>query len=134
MVAHQLAPHASQRFVDRRDLRHHVRAIPVVLDHLLQPTHLPFDSAQTLEVARLDAGIDRDRFARAPPRCVGANLARAVRHHVRVLHGFHRRSRRLLLTTLTELRAIAALATTGLSSRPNFGYSTPAAIGMPMTL
>ena len=36
--------------------------------------------------------------------------------------------------TLTELNAIAALATTGLSSRPNLGYSTPAAIGMPMTL
>ena len=44
------------------------------------------------------------------------------------------RSRRLFATTLTELNAIAALARMGLSSMPNAGYSTPAAIGMPMTL
>ena len=44
------------------------------------------------------------------------------------------RSRRLFPTTLTELNAIAALASMGLRSSPNAGYSTPAAIGMPMTL
>ncbi len=34
---------------------------------------------------------------------------------------FARRSRRLLATTLTELNAMAALASTGLSSTPNHG-------------
>ena len=35
-------------------------------------------------------------------------------------------------TTLTELNAIAALARIGLSRSPNAGYSTPAAIGIPV--
>lgn len=45
-----------------------------------------------------------------------------------------RASRRLLRTTLTLLNAMAALAMIGESSHPVNGYSTPAAIGMPMTL
>jgi hypothetical protein len=39
-----------------------------------------------------------------------------------------------LLTTLTELIAIAALAKMGLRRIPNAGYSTPAATGTPTTL
>jgi len=42
--------------------------------------------------------------------------------------------RRAFVTTETELRLIAAAAMTGLSSRPNTGYSTPAAIGTPAAL
>jgi hypothetical protein len=42
--------------------------------------------------------------------------------------------RRLFATTLTLLNAIAALARMGLRSKPRAGYSTPAAIGIPMTL
>jgi len=38
------------------------------------------------------------------------------------------------VTTLTELAAIARLASTGLRGRSNRRYSTPAAIGMPTTL
>jgi len=45
-----------------------------------------------------------------------------------------RRSRSEFVTTVTELKAIAALANTGESSRPKAGYSTPAATGMPITL
>ena len=41
------------------------------------------------------------------------------------------RSRRLFVTTLTELNAIAALARMGLSRMPNAGYSTPAGTGPP---
>lgn len=41
---------------------------------------------------------------------------------------------RLLLTTLTELSAIAAAAMTGLNRNPVNGYRTPAAIGMPTVL
>ncbi len=44
------------------------------------------------------------------------------------------RSRRLFVTTLAELKAMAALARIGLSIRPVNGYNAPAAIGMPITL
>ncbi len=46
----------------------------------------------------------------------------------------HRRSRRLLPSTLTELNAIAAAATHGLSRMWKAGYSSPAASGIPSTL
>jgi hypothetical protein len=45
-----------------------------------------------------------------------------------------RRSRKLFATTLTELKAMAALARMGLSSNPKTGKSAPAATGIPMTL
>ena len=41
---------------------------------------------------------------------------------------------RLFMTTLTELRAIAAPAIIGSSKKPLMGYNTPAASGMPMML
>ena len=44
------------------------------------------------------------------------------------------RKRSALLITDTEDRLIAAAAMTGLSSRPNTGYSTPAATGIPSAL
>jgi hypothetical protein len=44
------------------------------------------------------------------------------------------RNRKLLLTTNTELNAIAPAAMIGLSCQPKNGYSTPAAIGMPIIL
>ena len=44
------------------------------------------------------------------------------------------RSRRLFITTLTELKAMAALARTGLSINPVKGYKAPAARGIPITL
>jgi hypothetical protein len=46
----------------------------------------------------------------------------------------NRRSRRLFMTTLTLLNAIAALARMGLRSNPKIGNSTPAATGIPITL
>jgi hypothetical protein len=39
-----------------------------------------------------------------------------------------------LVTTLTELNAIAIPATIGFSRNPVNGYSTPAAMGMPTEL
>ncbi len=44
------------------------------------------------------------------------------------------RKRKLLLTTETELKAIAAPAIMGSSRKPKKGYNTPAAIGIPMML
>src|SRR5690606_11794681 len=149
VVAHQLAAHAAQRLVHRRDLRHDVRAVAVLLHHALEPADLPLDAAQPLQIAVLDARVHRDGApaalvsARGVSRAAAAHGDRRARVVVRVHVLFHhallgcsraRRSRRLLPTTLTELNAIAALASTGLSSTPNAGYSTPAATGMPMTL
>ena len=56
---------------------------------------------------------------------------------VRLRCGHHsavRRRRNAFPITETELKLIAALASMGLSSTPNHGYSTPAAIGTPMRL
>jgi hypothetical protein len=61
VVPHQPAPDAAERLVDRRDLREHVGAVPVALDHALQPAHLALDPAQAGEVAGLDVGVDADR-------------------------------------------------------------------------
>ena len=44
------------------------------------------------------------------------------------------RSRSEFVITDTELKLIAAAARIGLSSSPNTGYSTPAAIGTPIEL
>ena len=49
-------------------------------------------------------------------------------------HSFTRLSRNALVTTDTELIAMAAPANIGDSSNPNAGYSTPAASGMPRAL
>ena len=48
--------------------------------------------------------------------------------------GVNRRSRRALVTTLTELIAIAALARTGSRSSPFHQYRAPAATGTSSTL
>jgi hypothetical protein len=57
--------------------------------------------------------------------------ARSDRYSGRMLNLFRRR---LLLTTETELIAIANAAMTGLIIRPENGYRTPAAMGIPITL
>ena len=44
------------------------------------------------------------------------------------------RSRKLFITTLMELNAIAALARTGFNMTPMTAYKAPAATGMPRTL
>lgn len=65
--------------------------------------------------------VSLDRGGRAP-------------HHSSPYTMDARRSLRLFITTLTELKAMAALARTGLSIRPVNGYKAPAATGMPTTL
>lgn len=69
-------------------------------------------------------------YSTAPRRALG------TREHalMRALYSVVRRSRNAFAITDTELNVIAALATTGLSSRPDTGYSTPAASGTPSRL
>jgi len=101
--------------MNRRNLGHHVGAVAVVVDHLLQTANLAFDASKALEIPRLYFRIDTDRFSRA------VCLAGAFCVRTGSLHGFHPRNRRLFVTTLTELSAIAALAITGLSKIPRLG-------------
>jgi hypothetical protein len=51
-----------------------------------------------------------------------------------VYYSFNHFNRKLLLTTLTLLKAIAAPAIIGFNKNPVKGYKMPAAIGIPMTL
>jgi hypothetical protein len=50
------------------------------------------------------------------------------------LHSFKLRRRNAFPMTDTELRLMAAAAIIGLNNKPNTGYKTPAAIGIPATL
>jgi hypothetical protein len=63
VIAQKLAPNRSQSLLHRRDLRHDVSAVPVVIDHPLQPTNLAFDATQPHKVARLGIRVDADSFA-----------------------------------------------------------------------
>ena len=77
------------------DLHAHVQ----VFDHLLQPAHLTLDPPQPLEVRRFEFRL----------------------HGLGVFHSVAPLNRRLFDTTLTELKAMAALAMIGLSRMPATG-------------
>jgi len=149
VVPHQLTADSAERFVDRGDLGQNVGAVSVLFDHLLKTAQLTLDAAQALQVSRLTFRIDSDGFPHRR-RCV-SNGASAFGSPFCRLYRFAalgsrrhlissgqarraRRSRKLFVTTLTELIAIAALAMIGLSIRPVTGNSTPAAMGIPITL
>ena len=51
-----------------------------------------------------------------------------------LVYNFNNFNRKLLLTTETELSAIAAPAIMGLSKNPFTGYKIPAAKGIPIAL
>ena len=140
MIAHELTTRRSQRLMHRCNLRQDIGAIAIPFYHALQASHLTFDPAQTLEVAFLYGRIDRDRLATiavgnsivgatSTRRVGGRRVQRGVLHVMMVRQGHvpvaagdcQRRSRKELLTTDTELMAIAALARIGLSSTPKKG-------------
>ena len=149
VVPHQLTADAAERFVDRGDLREDVSAVSILFDHLLKTAQLTLDAAQALQVSRLHFRIDSDGFPRRR-RCVsngasafGSAFCRLYRfaalgsrrHLISSAQARRaRRSRKLFVTTLTELIAIAALAMIGLSIKPVTGNNTPAAMGIPITL
>src|SRR3954470_7053138 len=110
VVAQQLAAHSAQRFLNRRDLGENVRAVAVVVDHLLESADLAFDAPQTREVFGFDLRIDSYRRSSRLRFVSHGGSSSQDRRAVR--------RRRLLVTTLTELSAIAALAMIGLSVSP----------------
>ena len=61
VVAEELAGHAPERFLHRGQLHEDVGAVAVLVDHPLQPAHLPLDAAQAHEVALLDGRVHRPR-------------------------------------------------------------------------
>jgi hypothetical protein len=63
MILHQLFSNCTKRFVDRRDLRHDVRAVSVVLHHLLKSPHLSFDAPKALQISRFRVGLDVHGFS-----------------------------------------------------------------------
>lgn len=71
---------------------------------------------------------------RAASRFMHQTEAVLCQRIVRQIHTAARLKRKALVTTDTELSAMAAPANMGDSSSPNTGYSTPAAIGMPSAL
>src|SRR5581483_11290505 len=108
-VVHVLVEDAEGEAVERRrhggDLREHVDAVAVVLDHPLDPAHLPLDAVQPLDERGLVLRVAVD----------AALLGAAHRPSSRDVR--KRRRRRLFVTTNREEAAIAAAATIG-SSRP----------------
>src|SRR4029079_8950416 len=99
VVVEDLQRERLERRVHRRDLREHVDAVTVVLDHALDAAHLALDAMQPVDESGLvlrEAGLGHD-----------VTSARTLRK---------RRSRRLLPTTNRLEQAIAAAATIGFSS------------------
>ncbi len=70
----------------------------------------------------------------APANRFGVSSKERRPGHSSGIAGRNRRRRRLLSTTDTLENDMAALAMTGESSSPKKGYSTPAAMGIPITL
>ena len=54
-----------QRLLDRGDLSKNIGTVAILFDHLLKTANLTFDSAEPLQVGRLDAGVDRYRLSPA---------------------------------------------------------------------
>src|SRR5262249_36847560 len=94
---------AKRETVERRrhraDLREHVDAVPVLLEHPLDPAHLALDPVQPLHEGVLLRGVAVGVGHAAAPSSRGLR---------------NRRSRRLFVTTKTLEKAIAAAATIGL--------------------
>jgi hypothetical protein len=98
VIAEQLPADAAQRLLHRRDLRDDIGAVAILFHHFLQAAYLAFDTPQAPQVRDLEVRIDGNGFHILAPL-----------------------NRKLLVTTLTELKAIAALARIGLSRMPNQG-------------
>jgi len=47
MISQQRLPYPAQRLLHGGDLNHDVSAVPLLLDHLLEPANLPFNSPKT---------------------------------------------------------------------------------------
>src|SRR5512143_1270918 len=78
VIAQEGTGDTPKRLLHRAHLGDHVGTVALLLDHLLQSTHLAFDTPETGEHARLELGVDRDRVTLT----VGAGAAGAGCHRV----------------------------------------------------
>jgi hypothetical protein len=99
VIAQQNLADATQSLLDGGNLGEDVGAVAVLPDHALEAADLAFNPAQALDQGCLHFGVSVHELY------LERNAA----------------SRRLLVTTLTELSAMAALAKTGLSAMPKAG-------------
>jgi threonine/homoserine/homoserine lactone efflux protein len=97
VVVEDLEREALERRVDGGDLREHVDAVAILLDHPLDAAHLPLDAMQPADERVLVGGIAVSALAHATPSRVEWN----------------RRSRSEFVTTNRLESAIAAAATIG---------------------
>lgn len=126
MVVEECFGGRAQGFLDAGDLGQNVGAVPFVLCHTLEATNLSLDSPETVKNRPLDLRIHSHRMS----SFAGYRTTRTGgRCGLRRFGGFDhsafpyvaRRRRRLLVTTLTELTAIAVAAIVGVRRIPNTG-------------
>ena len=108
----------------------HIRRVAALdQDHRLLVAAAGFGGAHALGTLEPeepdDEGDERQSDERDDP---------AVRGHGAILFGSKKRRRLALLTTVTELKAMAAAAISGERSNPKNGYRSPIATGMPSVL
>jgi hypothetical protein len=129
------APSSSASLADRVGMEEHPRFRRWSTSSTVRPHH-QLSSRGGLQA---DEGIRLPRTRSRSPRCArddkplkptGSCWAQS---HTPA-YSFMFRRRKALLMTDTELKLMAAAASTGLNRMPNFGYSTPAAIGTPTQL
>jgi hypothetical protein len=140
VITHQGSGNGPERLLHRRHLCENVCAIAILFNHAMKAANLTFDTSQTSQIRRFNVSVNANRFT---PRLtyfadgivIGDATSEIALFRSHIFYSIlSRRNRKLFMTTLKELRAIAALATTGLSNKPKTGYSTPAASGIPITL
>jgi hypothetical protein len=98
---------------------------------------MPSDHASTPFMPRSAWSVRLSQVKPAPSARASTAMPRrydASRTRPTGTPGVKPRSRSAFVTTLTELIAIAALASTGSSSRPSHQYRAPAATGISSTL
>jgi|SRR5277367_4402213 len=132
MIAQQMAAGSAKGFLHRRNLDENVRAVSLLCDHFFEASDLPCYARESAQRGRFYLGIYSYCLAFSPAGAIYLNCF--VSRSFVIGHALKLRNLRLLLSTLIELNAIAALATIGFRRIPSMGYSIPAAIGMPSTL
>ena len=112
VVAHKVTAGAAEGFLYGRYLHQNVGTIALIFHHFLDAANLAGDACEAAQGGGLDFRINFDGLA-----FISAGAVRILL----LVHGRKPFNRRLLVSTLTELMAMAALAMTGLSRMPSAG-------------
>lgn len=121
MIAHERTGYGAQRFLRGRDLHEDVGAVAVFFNHAVDAAYLAFNAAEAAEIGGFDFRVDTDCLASGDRAFASAEGFMLSCCHGSPYASLMLPRRRLLVTTLKELKAMAALASTGLSSSPKTG-------------